>query len=85
MDHPCEGIETACGCRVGLRVEIEAGEAAVASAITAGGVEAFQPYPDTTRVTVAADRDEAPKPNGKPGRGGASRRRASSPFATMRH
>jgi hypothetical protein len=31
----------------------------VASAVTAGGIEAFVPWPATTSVTVAADRDEA--------------------------
>ena len=50
-----------------LAAEIQAGTAAVAAAITAGGVEAFQPYPATRRVTIAADRDEAVKANGKPG------------------
>ena len=35
--------------------DIKAGTVAVAAAITAGGVEAFQPYP---AVTIAADRDE---------------------------
>ena len=66
-----------------LAAEIEAGEVAVAAAITAGGVEAFQPYPATRRVTIAADRDEAPKPNGKPG----SRRgeRAAREFGLRHH
>jgi hypothetical protein len=50
-----------------LKPEIEAGDLLVAAAISAGGVEAFQPWPATKRVTVAADRDEAPKPDGKSG------------------
>ncbi len=62
-----EGIETGAAIALALAADIEAGETAVASAITAGGVEAFQPFPATRRVTIAADRDEAPKPNGKPG------------------
>src|SRR5512132_670959 len=62
-----EGVETAAALALAFAQEIEAGEVAVASAITAAGVEAFQPYPNTARVTVAADRDEEPKPNGRPG------------------
>src|SRR5262245_11709701 len=50
-----------------VKVEIEAGAIAVAAAISATGIEAFQPYAATTRVTIAADRDEAVKSNGKPG------------------
>jgi hypothetical protein len=64
-----EGVETAAAVALALAAEIEAGEMAVAAAISANGVEAFQPYPATLRVTVAADRDEAPKLNGKPGSG----------------
>jgi hypothetical protein len=71
-----EGIETAAAVALAFAAEIQAGNAAVASAISASGVEAFQPYPSTARVTVAADRDEAPKPNGTPGsrRGGQAAR-----------
>ena len=78
-----EGIETGAAVALALAAEIEAGEVAVAAAISAGGVEAFQPYPATRRVTVAADRDEAPKPNGKPG----SRRgeRAAREFGLRHH
>jgi hypothetical protein len=61
-----EGIETGCAVALALQAEIDAGEIAVAAAITAGGVEAFQIYPVTKCVTVAADRDEGEK-NGKPG------------------
>jgi YD repeat-containing protein len=61
-----EGIETAA-VALALAAEIEAGEIAVAAAISANGVEAFQPYAATARVTIAADRDEAAKNNGKPG------------------
>jgi hypothetical protein len=62
-----EGIETGAAVALALAAEIAANEIAVAAAITAGGIEAFQLYPATTRVTVAADRDEAPKADGKPG------------------
>ena len=79
----CEGIETGAAVAFAFQSEIETGEAVVASAISAGGVEAFRPYPGTARVTVAADRDEAPKPNGKPG----SRRgeQAAREFALRHH
>lgn len=60
-----EGIETGAAVAHAFRAEVEAGETAVAAAISAGGVEAFQAYPDTKRIVVAADRDEAPNP-GRP-------------------
>ncbi|TXN73422.1 DUF927 domain-containing protein [Methylobacterium sp. WL6] len=56
-----EGIETAAAVAFAFRAEIEAGEVTVASAINAGGIEAFGPWPATKRVTIAADRDEAAK------------------------
>jgi len=59
-----EGIENACPIAVSFRDEIDKGEVAALSAITAGGIEAFAPWPNTRRITVAADRDEA-----KPGAG----------------
>jgi hypothetical protein len=62
-----EGIETAAAVALAMGGEIAAGELVVAAAISATGVEAFQPYPATRHVTVAADRDEASKPDGKPG------------------
>ena len=57
-----EGIETAAAVAHVFRREIEAGEVAVAAAISANGVQAWQPYPATHRVTMAADRDEEIKP-----------------------
>jgi hypothetical protein len=54
-----EGIENGAVGAYAFRPEIEAGEIFVASAINAGGVEAFTPYPVTELVTVGADRDEA--------------------------
>jgi len=62
-----EGIETGAAVALAFAVEITAGEIAVAAAISANGVEAFQPYLATMRVTVAGDRDEASKANGNPG------------------
>jgi hypothetical protein len=59
-----EGIENACTIACSFRFEIEKGEVVVLAAITAGGIEAFIPWPATRRITVAADRDEA-----KPGAG----------------
>ena len=62
-----EGIETGAAVALVFLPEIEQGQVAVAAAISAGGVEAFQPWPATKRVTVAADRDEGAKPDGRPG------------------
>ena len=59
-----EGIENAAAIAASFRGEIEKGELAVLAAITAGGVEAFTPWPGNGRITIAADRDE-----GKPGAG----------------
>jgi hypothetical protein len=53
-----EGIENGCAGARALREEIEAGAIVVVSAITAGGVEVFRPWPATKRITVGADRDE---------------------------
>ena len=63
----CEGIETGAAIAFAFHPEVEAGDLLVAAAISAGGVEAFEPWPMTQRLTVAADRDEAEKPNGMPG------------------
>ena len=58
-----EGIETGAAVAHACRREVEAGEIAVAAAISAGGVSAWQPWPATRRVTIAADRDEKRKPS----------------------
>jgi Domain of unknown function (DUF927)/Toprim domain len=78
-----EGIETGAAVALAFVAEIKAGEVAVAAAISANGVEAFQPYLATKRVTVAGDRDEGSKANGKPG----SRRgeRAARIFGIRHH
>lgn len=78
-----EGIETGAALALAMGREVEAGEVAIAAAISANGVEAFQPYRNTTDVTIAADRDEAVKPDGTPG----SRRgeRAARAFSLKHH
>jgi hypothetical protein len=58
---------TGAAVAVALAAEIEVGQIAVAAAITAAGIEAFQSYPATVSVTIAADRDEAPADGGRPG------------------
>jgi hypothetical protein len=63
----CEGIETGAAIALAFRAEIDAGKVLVAAAISAGGVEEFAPWPATQRITVAADRDESQKPDGKVG------------------
>jgi hypothetical protein len=52
-----EGIETGAAVALAFKAEIVANDGAVAAAISAVGIEAFQPYPNTMHVTVAADRD----------------------------
>ena len=54
----CEGIETGAAIAHALETDIRNGEVAVAAAISAIGIETFQPYPATRRITVAADRDD---------------------------
>jgi len=58
-----EGIETAAAIAHAFRPEVNAGTLAIAAAISTGGVSAFQVYPETSKVTVAADRDESIKPS----------------------
>jgi Toprim domain len=53
-----EGIETAAALALARQPEIEAGEVAVAAALSTGGIRSFQPWPATRRITIAADRDE---------------------------
>jgi hypothetical protein len=61
-----EGIENAAVGAYCLIEQIERGEIVVFAAITAGGVEAFMPWPGTRRIIVGADRDED-KPPGSAG------------------
>src|SRR5918994_1808466 len=53
-----EGIETAGALALAHRAEVEAGELAVAAALSTSGIRAFVPWPATRRITIAADRDE---------------------------
>lgn len=78
-----EGIETAAAIATAFFVKVRCGEIAVAAAISATGVEAFQPYTATQKVTICADRDEADKSDGRPG----SRRgeRAARKFGMLNH
>lgn len=62
-----EGIETGAALALAFAAEIAAGHIAVAAAISAGGMEAFQPADATLHLTIAADRDEAPKADGRLG------------------
>ena len=78
VDHRWRGDRDRRSRCLRLQAGDRAGELAVAAAITAGGVEAFQPYPATKRITVAADRDEEAKPRqGGRRHGGVRRRRAA--------
>ena len=77
-----EGIETAAAVANAFRAEIEAEAAYVVAGINAGGVEAFAPWPNTKRVTVAADRDEAAKISPSPTRRGE---RAARAFGIRNH
>jgi hypothetical protein len=54
-----EGIETAAAAALAFATEIEGGTTMIAACITAGGIEAFKPWPSAKRVIVGADRDEA--------------------------
>lgn len=62
-----EGIETAAAIAYAYADRIAAGEIAVAAAVSTAGLAALRPWAGTKRITVAADRDEAAKPDGKPG------------------
>ena len=62
-----EGIETGAAIALAFRDKIEVGQAAVAAAISATGLEKFRPYAATKQVIVCADRDEGVKANGQPG------------------
>ncbi|KQT56093.1 hypothetical protein ASG52_24550 [Methylobacterium sp. Leaf456] len=77
-----EGIETAAAVANAFRAEIETEAAYIVAGINAGGVEAFAPWPNTKRVTVAADRDEAAKISSNPTRRGE---RAARAFGIRNH
>jgi hypothetical protein len=71
-----EGIENAAAGAYSFADEIATGEIVVVSAINAGGIEAFTPWPAAQTLTVAADRDE-----GKPGAGFKRGEKAARNFA----
>jgi hypothetical protein len=77
-----EGIETAAALAFVHRTEIEAGDIAVAAALSAGGIRAFVPWPATRKVTVAADRDEDRRPDD---RGFKAGEKAARAFAQRHH
>jgi len=77
-----EGIETAAALVLVQRAEIEADELAVAAALSASGINSFQPWPATRRVTVAADRDESRPADDHGHRAGE---KAARDFALQQH
>ena len=77
-----EGIETAAALALAHRAEIEAGDLAMAAALSTSGIRAFVPWPATRMVTIAADRDEA-RP--KDDRGYRAGEQAACAFALAHH
>jgi hypothetical protein len=77
-----EGVETAAAAALAFETEIASGKTIIAACITAGGIEAFKPWPAAKHVIVGADRDGALK-NGRP----ATRRGeiAARKFAELHH
>ena len=55
----CEGIETAAAVALAHMCRVDAIEIAVAAAVSATGIERFQPHPATRTLIIAADRDES--------------------------
>jgi hypothetical protein len=51
-----EGIETAAAAALAFKPDIASGKIMIAACITASGIEAFEPWPSTSRVIVGADR-----------------------------
>ena len=77
-----EGIETSAALAVAHRAEIDAGEMAIASALSTSGIRVFVPWPSIQRITVTADRDEARPPNDRGYRAGE---KAAHAFALKHH
>lgn len=77
-----EGIETGTAVAHVHLSEVEAGEVAVAAALSTSGIRSLQPWPVTQRVTVAADRDED-KSDGD--RGFKAGEKAARVFAVRHH
>src|SRR5262249_46008873 len=77
-----EGIETAAAAALAFQNEIDSRKMAIFACISAGGVEAFRPWPATKRVIVGTDRDEASKNERAPSRRGEI---AARKFAALHH
>src|SRR5262249_41165821 len=77
-----EGIETAAAAALAFQNEINSRKMAIFACISAGGVEAFRPWPATKRVIVGTDRDEASKNERAPSRRGEI---AARKFAALHH
>jgi hypothetical protein len=77
-----EGIETAAAAAFAFESEIASGKTMVAACITAGGVEAFKPWPAAKHIIVGADRDEALEDGRPPTRRGEI---AARKFAALHH
>jgi hypothetical protein len=78
----CEGIETAAAVAFAFAAEVTSGTAMVAACITAGGVQAFKPWPAAKHVIVGADRDEFSEHGKPPSRRGEI---AAQKFAQLHH
>ena len=77
-----EGIETSSALALAHRAEVDAGDLAIAAALSTSGIRAFTPWPTTRRVTIATDRDEhRPKDD----RGYRAGERAARAFARAHH
>jgi hypothetical protein len=57
-----EGVETGAAVALAHRPEIDAGEIAVVAAIASAGIASLEPWPATSSIIAAADRDEAKPP-----------------------
>ncbi|MGH6920848.1 MAG: toprim domain-containing protein, partial [Geminicoccaceae bacterium] len=77
-----EGIETAAALALAHREEVEAGDFAVAAALSTSGLRTFAPWPANRTITVAADRDEACEAGDRGYRAGE---RAARAFALAHH
>ncbi len=76
----CEGIETGAAVASAVAAAASVSITVVASAISATGIEAFQPWPTTRSVIVATDRDED-----KSGAGYKRGEQAAREFARKQH
>jgi Protein of unknown function (DUF3631)/Toprim domain len=77
-----EGVETAAAVAFAFGADIASGNIMIAACITAGGIEAFRPWPCAKHVIVGADRDEASDNGRRPTRRGET---AARKFADRHH